>query len=111
MSIIKDLQQAAALGLTALYEQIFTEDDFQVNLTKPEFEGDYTVVLFSLVRNLKKSPASIGEELGQHLIKNHSTIFSKYNVIKGFLNLTVSEEYLLNFLQQNFGNASFGKKK
>jgi len=111
MSIIKTIQEAAALGLTALYEQLFIESDFQVNQTKPEFEGDYTVVLFSLVKNLKKSPDIIGEELGEHLIKNYSTFFSKYNVIKGFLNLTISEEYLLNFLQQNFNNANFGKRK
>ncbi|MEP6595238.1 MAG: arginine--tRNA ligase, partial [Ginsengibacter sp.] len=111
MSIIKDLQQAAALGLTALYEQIFTESDFQVNQTKPEFEGDYTVVLFSLVKNLKKSPGTIGEELGEHLTKNYPVIFSKYNVIKGFLNLTISEKYLIEFLQQNFNDKNFGRKK
>src|SRR5688500_5949124 len=101
MSIIKDLQEAAALELTALYEQLFTESDFQVNQTRPEFEGDYTVVLFSLVKILKKSPGIIGEQLGEHLIKNYPGLFSKYNVIKGFLNLTISEDYLLNFLQQN----------
>ena len=111
MPIIKDLQEAAALGLTALYEQLFTESDFQVNQTKPEFEGDYTVVLFSLVRKLKKSPDIIGKELGDHLIKNYPAIFTKYNVIKGFLNLTISEEYLLNFLQQNFSDSNFGRKK
>src|SRR5215216_6273075 len=111
MSIIKKIQEAAALGLTALYERLFTESDFQVNQTKPEFEGDYTVVLFSLVKNLKKSPDTIGEELGEHLIKNYPEVFSKYNVIKGFLSLTISEEYLLNFLQQNFNNKNFGRKK
>ena len=111
MPIIKELQEAAALGLTALYEQIFTESNFQVNQTKPEFEGNYTVVLFSLVKNLKKSPDIIGKELGEHLINNYPSIFTKYNVIKGFLNLTVSEEYLLNFLQQNFSDLNFGRKK
>jgi arginyl-tRNA synthetase len=111
MPVIKTLQEAASLGLTALYEQLFTKRDFQVNQTKPEFEGDYTVVLFSVVKVLKKSPDAIGNELGEHLTKNYPAIFSKYNVINGFLNLTISEEYLLNFLEQNFNDANFGKKK
>jgi arginyl-tRNA synthetase len=111
MPVAKTLQEAAALGLTALYEQLFTESDFQVNQTRPDFEGDYTVVLFSLVKKLKRSPDVIGKELGEYLIKNYPDTFSKYNVIKGFLNLTISEEYLFNFLQQNFSNETFGRKK
>jgi arginyl-tRNA synthetase len=111
MPVTKILQEAAALGLTALYEQLFTESDFQVNQTRPDFEGDYTVVLFSLVKKLKKSPDIIGEELGEYLIKNYPATFSKYNVIKGFLNLSISEEFLFNFLQQTFSNENFGRKK
>ena len=111
MTIIQKLQNATVETLHSLYSQAFTEKDFQVNQTKPEFEGDYTVVLFSLVKKLKKSPDIIGKELGDHLIKNYPAIFTKYNVIKGFLNLTISEEYLLNFLQQNFSDSNFGRKK
>ncbi|MBK6633828.1 MAG: hypothetical protein IPG38_05500 [Chitinophagaceae bacterium] len=55
--------------MSAIYDQSFTDKDFQVNQTKPEFEGDYTVVMFSLVKSLKLSPDIIGNTLGGHLVK------------------------------------------
>ena len=109
MSIIKSLQKIAIKSITDLYQQDFTEKDFQVSQTKPEFEGNYTIVLFSLVKNLKRSPDSIGNELGDHLVKNHSLLFSKYNVIKGFLNLTITDNYLFDLLNKNYNDVCFGK--
>ena len=71
MSVAENLQKSAINSLTALFGQAFTEKDFQVNQTKPEFEGDYTVILFSLVKSLKLSPDDIGTQLGDHLIVNN----------------------------------------
>ena len=68
MTIIKILKNAAIEGLATLYGHNFTEKDFQVSQTKPEFEGDYTIVLFSLI---KKSPEITGDELGEYIIKNY----------------------------------------
>ncbi|MEI9934305.1 MAG: hypothetical protein WDM71_05515 [Ferruginibacter sp.] len=48
---------------------------------------------------------------GEHLIKNNSSLFSTYNIIKGFLNLTVTNTYWINFLEENYNNDSFGKKR
>ena len=109
MSITKKIQESAVESLTHLYEQEFTEKDFQVSQTKPEFEGDYTIVLFSLIKNLKKSPDVIGKELGDYLVKNYSLLFSKYNIIKGFLNLTVTDNYWFDLLNKNYNDACFGK--
>ncbi|HQR01607.1 MAG TPA: arginine--tRNA ligase, partial [Ferruginibacter sp.] len=64
MSIVSTVQQCTIESLSALFNQSFTEKDFQVNQTKPEFEGDYTVVMFSLVKALKLSPDAIGTQLG-----------------------------------------------
>ncbi|HEV8080795.1 MAG TPA: arginine--tRNA ligase, partial [Chitinophagaceae bacterium] len=111
MTIIQMLQKAAIESLQSLYNQPFTEKDFQVSQTKPEFEGNYTVVLFSLTKSLKKSPEALGKELGDELIKNHSHIFSKYNVIKGFLNLTITDDHLLDLLNRNYNDVCFGKHK
>jgi arginyl-tRNA synthetase len=111
MSVVKLLQESTIQSLTALYNQNFSEKDFQTNQTKPEFEGDYTVVLFSLVKALKKSPEILGNELGEHLIKNHAYVFEKYNVIKGFLNLTISDKYFIDFLDKNYNNEDFGRKE
>jgi len=109
VTIIQTLQKAATESLRSLYNQPFTEKDFQVSQTKPEFEGNYTVVLFSLVKSLKKSPEIIGNELGEKLIKDHPHVFSKYNVIKGFLNLTITDNYLYDLLSKNYNDAGFGK--
>jgi arginyl-tRNA synthetase len=110
MSIVKQLQQSAVESLNALFGGSFTEKDFQVNATKPEFEGDYTLVLFSLVKSLKLSPDDIGNKLGAHLVANYPQLFSNYNIIKGFLNLSVADAYWLHVLQQNYNDICFGKK-
>ena len=111
MSILNLLQEATVQSLTVLYDQSFTEKDFQVSQTKPEFEGNYTIVLFSLIKSLKKSPEALGKEIGDELIKNYSHIFSKYNIIKGFLNLTITDSHLLNLLNKNYSDVCFGKHK
>ncbi len=111
MSIVSSLQRSTIESLSALFSQSFTEKDFQVNQTKPEFEGDYTVVMFSLVKSLKLSPDAIGNQLGDHLTKNYPQLFSKYNIIKGFLNLTVSDAYWVKLLDKNHSDACYGKKE
>jgi arginyl-tRNA synthetase len=62
--IVSKIRVTVLAALKQLFEQEFSADAFQVNQTKPEFEGDYTVVLFSLVKSLKKSPEQLGNELG-----------------------------------------------
>ncbi|HEY2720860.1 MAG TPA: arginine--tRNA ligase [Chitinophagaceae bacterium] len=108
MSIADQIKSFAARALKELYGLDLKEIDLTVNSTKPEFEGDYTVVLFSLVKQLKKSPEQIGKELGGYLTAQHPTIFNAYNVIKGFLNLGVANQYWINFLQTNFLASKFG---
>ncbi|HVF97878.1 MAG TPA: arginine--tRNA ligase, partial [Flavisolibacter sp.] len=75
--------------------------DVSVSQTKPEFDGDYTVVLFTLVKSLRKSPEALGKELGEHLVAANGNLFTAFNVIKGFLNLTVADNYFVTYLQQN----------
>lgn len=111
MSIVSSVQQSTIESLSALFNQSFTEKDFQVNQTKPEFEGDYTVVMFSLVKSLKLSPDAIGNQLGDHLTRNYPQLFSKYNIIKGFLNLSVSDAYWVELLNKNHNDACYGKKE
>jgi arginyl-tRNA synthetase len=110
MSIVKILQKSTIESLSALYNQSFTDRDFQINQTKPEFEGDYTVVMFSLVKSLKLAPDVIGNQLGEHLVKNYSQFFSSFNIIKGFLNLTVADAYWQDLLHKNYNDICYGKK-
>jgi len=110
MSIVNILQKTAIESLSALYNQSFTDKDFQINQTKPEFEGDYTVVMFSLVKSLKLAPEAIGNQLGEHLVKNYPQFFAAFNIIKGFLNLTVADAYWQDLLQKNHSDICYGKK-
>ncbi len=109
MAIQQQIQQAAINSLEQLYGKTFTAKDFQINKTKPEFEGDYTVVLFSLLKPLSKSPDALGNELGKHLVESNPQLFVAYNIIKGFLNLTVADAYWLQVLTNHYNDVCFGK--
>jgi len=110
MSIVTTIQQSVISSLSALYNQPFTEKDFQVSQTKPEFEGDYTVVLFSLVKSLKLSPDAIGTALGNDLLSKNGHLFIGFNIIKGFLNLSIADSYWTDLLQKNYHDICYGKK-
>src|SRR4051794_25131713 len=109
MSIVSTIQKSAKESLSALFNQDFTEKDFQVSQTKPEFEGDYTVVLFSLVKSLRLSPDNLGNQLGQKMIADSPGLFTGYNIIKGFLNLNIADSFWISLLQENYNKESFGK--
>jgi arginyl-tRNA synthetase len=110
MSIVATIQQNVTASLTALFGQPFTAADFQVNKTLEDFEGDYTVVLFSLVKKLRLAPDALGNQLGSHLVAEYGQVFTGYNIIKGFLNLTVADAYWNGLLQRNYLDVCYGKK-
>lgn len=106
--IVSKIREAADQTIKNLYGTLADDCAYQINQTKPEFEGDYTVVLFTLVKPLRKSPDGLGQELGQALLNEHPQLFSAFNVIKGFLNLTISETFWFNIIQQHADNTCFG---
>ncbi len=111
MNITSKLKQAAAITIKELYAVDINENDILVNATKPEFDGDYTIVLFALIKQLRKSPEVLGNEIGEHITKNNPSLFSSFNIIKGFLNLVIADNYWLDFLQSNYSNTCFGTKE
>jgi arginyl-tRNA synthetase len=109
MSLVQKIKEVSAKALGDLYNIQASADDILVNQTKPEFEGDYTVVLFALVKQLKKAPEPLGKELGDYLVANHQDLFTGYNVIKGFLNLSVQDSYFTQFLSTNYAEENVGR--
>src|SRR4051812_26454185 len=109
MSIVDQVRPLMTKALKDLYGQEFKETDLTVSITKPEFEGDYTLVLFSFVKQLKKSPEQLGKEIGELLLRDNPNLFTAYNVIKGFLNLTIADSYWTGFLQSNYNSKELGK--
>ena len=111
MSIAEQIRMASKTALEKLYSLSTDEKNIQINETKPEFEGDYTLVLFPFIKQLKKSPEQLGKEIGEEMLASHSNFISGFNVIKGFLNLTVNDSCWIDILQNNYADSNFGKKK
>ncbi len=111
MSIVESLQEAVVKQLTALYTGPFAAADFQVNQTKEEFEGDYTIVLFSLLKKTGKNPVDLGQQLGEALLAAEPDFFDDFNVIKGFLNLSIQDHYWQKLLSDNYEKDDFGKQQ
>ncbi len=109
MSLIGTIKEQAQAAIKDLYQIDLTAEQLTVNETKPEFEGDYTLVLFSLVKQTKKSPDALGEELGKYLTEKHKDFYNGFNVIKGFLNLSIVDAPLKDLLNANFDNPNFGQ--
>ena len=82
-------------------------NDFEIQQTRKDFEGDLTVVVFPLLKYLKQSPVNLGKELGTFILNNSAHV-TGFNVIQGFLNLTISSFYYLEFLNNCLDDDSYG---
>ena len=81
-------------------------NDFEIQQTRKDFEGDLTIVIFPLLKYIKQNPVNLGKELGTFIL-NNSIHVTGFNVIQGFLNLTISSFYYLEFLN-NCLNDDYG---
>jgi arginyl-tRNA synthetase len=103
------IKEAALQSLRLLYpEHTFSIEQINVNETKSEFKGDYTIVLFPFVKLLRCKPDEIGQKLGEQLIEQHADLFTEFQLVSGFLNLSVRDSFFIALLQQNWHNISFG---
>ncbi|MHC1704436.1 MAG: arginine--tRNA ligase [Tenuifilaceae bacterium] len=104
------LQEEAKKAVEKLYGVIPEVSQLQVQKTRKEFEGDYTLVAFPLLKISKKNPEVTSQEIGQFLVDNCKQI-SQFNVIKGFLNLSLSRDYWAGVLNGISSDKDFGFKK
>lgn len=88
-----------------LYDVVIDKVEYQV--TRKEFEGDITVVIFPFLKQIKGNPIEIGTKIGEYLVENTAEI-ERFNVVKGFLNLVVSDAYYLSSFTSMYGEAHFG---
>jgi len=86
-------------AVSHLYSVDLDDKLLNISKTKPEHEGDFTLVVFPMVRLLKKTPEIIANELGNYLVNNVHDL-SSFNVIKGFLNIKISSQYWLNYSKE-----------
>ena len=78
-------------------------NDFEIQQTRKDFEGDLTIVIFPLLKYIKQNPVNLGKELGTFIL-NNSIHVTGFNVIQGFLNLTISSFYYLEFLNNSLND-------
>ncbi len=90
-------------------EKLFqiTIEKVEFQSTKKDFEGDITMVVFPLVKAIKGNPLEIGTKIGEYLVENVAEV-SKFNVVAGFLNLVISDEYYITYFNSIKNNNSFG---
>ncbi|MDR3653795.1 MAG: arginine--tRNA ligase [Paludibacter sp.] len=109
MNLETILSAVVADAVKTLYGMETEVNQIQLQKTKKEFEGELTVVIFPFVKAARKSPEQTGQEIGEFLLQNNPVV-SKYNVIKGFLNLSISKNYWLETLNEIHSDSNFGIK-
>ena len=83
-------------------------DYIEIQNTKKEFVGDITIVLFPYLKNINKDKSDFGKEFGEYIKKKSSNV-QDFNIVGGFLNLTISDNYYTNFINSINNNLNFGK--
>ena len=107
--ITDKIQSSASEALKKLYNIDATPDSIVLQKTKKEFEGDFTIVVFPYVKQARKSPEMVANELGKEICDSLAEVAS-FNVIKGFLNFVVSDSYWTDFANTIAGSRTFGLK-
>jgi arginyl-tRNA synthetase len=110
MELVPGIKLAIQTVLAEKFNYQINTQDVLVNETKPEFTGDYTVVLFSFSKKLKTGPDSLGRDLGEALISLKPEWFADFNVIRGFLNLVLADGILIDFLHAQYNNSLYGRQ-
>ncbi|WP_139959132.1 arginine--tRNA ligase [Flavicella sediminum] len=105
MSIQNTLTTAVKQAVLSIFDKEIETVEFQA--TKKDFDGDITVVVFALLRTVKGNPVAIGTQIGEYLKENIAEV-SNFNVVKGFLNLEISDSYFINDFNAIYPIENFG---
>ena len=107
MKIEEIITTATATAVKVLYNQDIPQEQLQIQKTKKEFEGHLTLVVFPLLRISRKKPEETAQEIGEWLAANCEAV-EKFNVVKGFLNLTISPDSWIYLLNDIHADTRFG---
>lgn len=105
--IEKELKQEIVKAFKSLFDFELDADSFSLQPTRKEFEGTHTLVTFSYLKQTKKGPEESGQLIGEYL-KSHTSLVSDYNVVKGFLNLSISDSTWLSAFDKIHRDEHFG---
>ena len=110
MNIEDILTSAIVKSIYSIYNTNLEKEQVQIQKTRPEFEGSFTLVVFPYLRISHKKPEETAQEIGDWLVKNEEAI-EKFNVVKGFLNLVVSSSYWIKALEDIHSDNNYGKRE
>jgi arginyl-tRNA synthetase len=105
MTLSQILTPSIEKAVQALFGIAIDKVEFQT--TRKEFEGDITMVIFPLLKVVKSNPIELGNKIGNYLVENVAEV-SRFNVVSGFLNIVISDEYYLNFFTEIKDDAKYG---
>ncbi|MEM6725868.1 MAG: arginine--tRNA ligase, partial [Bacteroidota bacterium] len=108
MNFVHTLQEQAVKAVKTLYNTEFDPNKLIINPTRKDIEGDFTLVVFPFTKIARKGPEQVANELGEHLAEALTEVDS-FNVVKGFLNFTLTNDYWMQFLTEVNQNTNFGK--
>ena len=107
MTLEQSLSSLVKAAVKSLYEIEATDAQIQLQKTRPEFEGNITLVVFPFVKMARKAPAQVAAEIGEELAK--SDLVAKYNAVQGFLNLSISDAFWIKQLEAIDADANYGR--
>ena len=108
MTLEEQLSQLVKAAVKSLYDIEATDAQVQLQKTRPEFEGNITLVVFPFVKLARKAPAQVAAEIGEELAK--SDLVAKYNAVQGFLNLSISDAFWVHQLEAIDADANYGRQ-
>ena len=110
MTLEQILTQQVVAAAQALYDIQATPQQVQLQKTRPEFEGDITLVVFPFVKAARKAPAQVAQEIGEWLVANSQGLIAGYNAVQGFLNLKIAQHFFIQQLCEIAADANYGRQ-
>ena len=108
MTLEETLKLHAKAAVKALYGIDADDKQIQLQKTRPEFEGNITLVVFPFVKLARKAPAQVAEEIGQWLMANSQQLIAKFNAVQGFLNMSIAPSFWIEQLQAIAADNNYG---
>ncbi|WP_396177829.1 arginine--tRNA ligase [Flavobacterium sp.] len=105
MSLIQTLTPEIQKAIQVVFDTTIEKIEFQA--TRREFEGDITMVIFPLLKQIKSNPVELGNKIGAYLVENVKEV-KAFNVVSGFLNIVISDDYYMHFFNTIKADSNFG---
>ena len=110
MTLEQHISQLAKSAVKALYGVDAEDSQIQLQKTRPEFEGNITLVVFPFVKLARKAPAQVATEIGEWLVVSGEGLIAKYNAVQGFLNLVIDDAFWIKQLETIDADTQYGQQ-